>query len=49
MGEIIPQLIEEGKEPRVMLDYFGTLFCGLRQMSLYDVFDNLPKITYEPT
>jgi len=29
MGEFIPQLIHEGKEPRVMLEYSGTLLYGL--------------------
>ena len=32
MGEFIPQLVDEGKQPRVMLDYSGTLLHGLRQM-----------------
>ena len=49
MGEFIPQLIEEGLEPRVMLDYSGTLLHGLRQMGLNDVFDYLRRITCEPT
>src|SRR6266481_1385382 len=29
MGEFIPQLIDEGKQPRVMLEYSGTLLHGL--------------------
>jgi hypothetical protein len=45
MGEFIPQLIEEGKQPRVMLDYSGTLLYGLWQMGLDDVFDSLRRIT----
>ena len=32
MGEFIPQLVDEGKQPRVMLDYSGTLLWGLQQM-----------------
>jgi hypothetical protein len=48
IGEFIPQLIDEGKQPRIMLDYSGTLFHGLRQMGLNDVFDNLKRITCEP-
>ena len=32
MGEIIPQLIDEGKQPRVMLEYSGKLLHGLRAM-----------------
>ncbi len=47
MGEFIPQLLDQGKEPRVMLDYSGTLLHGLRQMGLNDVFDNLRRITCE--
>ena len=47
MGEFIPQLMNEGKEPRVMLEYSGTLFHGLRKMGLNDVFDNLQLITRE--
>ena len=48
MGEFIPQLVDEGKQPRVMLDYSGTLLHGLRQMGLNDVFDNLKRITCDP-
>ena len=49
MGEFIPQLVQEGKEPRVMLDYSGTLLHGLRAMGLDDVFDNLKRITCDKT
>jgi Glycosyl hydrolase family 57 len=45
MGEFIPQLVDEGKQPRVMLEYSGTLLHGLRHMGLNDVFDNLKRIT----
>jgi hypothetical protein len=48
MGDFIPQLAREGKEPRVMLEYSGTLFHGLRAMSANDVIDNLKKITCDP-
>ncbi|HVM50263.1 MAG TPA: hypothetical protein VMU04_19700 [Candidatus Acidoferrum sp.] len=48
MGEFIPQLMNEGKQPRIMLDYSGTLLHGLRQMGLNDVFDNLKRITCDP-
>jgi hypothetical protein len=48
MGEFIPQLTGEGKQPRVMLDYSGTLLHGLRAMGLDDVFDNLKRITLDP-
>ncbi len=49
MAEFISQLAGEGKEPRVMLDYSGTLLHGLRDMGLNDVFDDLRKITCEST
>jgi hypothetical protein len=45
MGEFVPQLIDEGKQPRVMLEYSGTLFHGMRHMGLHDVFDALKRIT----
>ncbi len=48
MGEFIPQLTGEGRQPRVMLDYSGTLLHGLRAMGLDDVFDNLKRITLDP-
>ncbi len=48
IGEFVPQLIDEGKQPRVMLEYSGTLLHGLRQMGLHDVLDNLKRITIEP-
>ena len=48
MGEFIPQLIREGKQPRVMLDYSGTLLWGLQQMGLDGVLGNLRTITCEP-
>jgi hypothetical protein len=48
MGEFVPQLVDEGRQPRVMLEYSGTLFHGLRHMGLDDVFDALKRITGEP-
>ncbi len=48
MGEFIPQLVGEGKQPRVMLDYSGTLLWGLQQMGLDEVLGNLRTITCEP-
>jgi len=45
MGQFIPELVEQGKQPRVMLDYSGTLLHGMRQMGLDDVFDALRTIT----
>ena len=48
MGEFIPQLMDEGKEPRVMLEYSGTLLHGMRQMGLHEVFDALRRVTCDP-
>ena len=48
MGDFIPELLDQGKEPRVMLDYSGTLLHGMRKMGLDDVFENLRKITCDP-
>jgi hypothetical protein len=48
MGEFIPQLVHEGKEPRIMLEYSGTLLHGMRKMGLNDVFDALGTITCNP-
>jgi len=48
MGEFIPQLLDQGKEPRVMLDYSGTLLWGLRQMGSADVLESLQAITCDP-
>lgn len=45
MGEFIPQLIHEGKQPRIMLDYSGCLLHGLRIMGLNDVIESLQRIT----
>lgn len=48
MGEIIPRLIDEGKRPRVMLEYSGTLLWGLQQMHQDDLLDSLRKLTSDP-
>lgn len=52
MGEFIPQLVADGCNPRIMLDYSGNLLWGLQQMGRHDILDNLKKITcnsqYQP-
>jgi hypothetical protein len=48
MGEIIPALLAEGLQPRVMLEYSGTLLHGLRIMGADDVIDGLKRITRAP-
>ncbi len=48
MGRFIPQLIDEGCNPRIMLDYSGNLLWGLQQMGREDVLDSLRGITHNP-
>ncbi len=47
MSEIIPELVAQGCNPRVMLDYSGNLLWGLRQMGKGDILDNLQRITVD--
>jgi hypothetical protein len=48
MGQFIPQLLGEGSQPRIMLEYSGTLLHGLRRAGLDDVFDALRPLTCDP-
>jgi len=48
MGEFIPQLVNEGKQPRILLEYSGALLHGLVDMGLTDVIDALRPLTTEP-
>ncbi|MGE5658699.1 MAG: glycosyl hydrolase family 57 [Actinomycetota bacterium] len=52
MGDFIPELVSQGCNPRIMLDYSGNLLWGLRQMGRSDILDNLKRITcdraYQP-
>lgn len=52
MADFIPELVSQGCNPRIMLDYSGNLLWGLRQMGRGDVLDNLQRITsdraYQP-
>jgi len=45
IADFIRELVDQGKNPRVMLDYSGNLLWGLRQMGKGDIFDNLSTIT----
>jgi hypothetical protein len=49
MGDFIPELVNKGCNPRVMLDYSGNLLWGLRQMGREDIIDKLKRITCDPT
>lgn len=48
MGDFIPELVEQGCNPRVMLDYSGNLLWGLQQMGRDDILDKLKGITCDP-
>ncbi|MEI6330299.1 MAG: glycosyl hydrolase family 57 [Pseudanabaena sp. ELA645] len=52
MGEFIPQLVAQGSQPRIMLDYSGNLLWGFQQMQRHDILDHLKLITcdrqYQP-
>lgn len=48
IGDIVADLVHQGKNPRVMLDYSGELFYGLRKMGRGDVLERLRRITTDP-
>lgn len=52
MGDFIPELVNQGCRPRVMLDYTGTLLWGFQQMGREDILNKLRRITcksqYQP-
>jgi hypothetical protein len=45
MSDFIKELVGEGHNPRIMLDYSGNLLWGLRQMNSGEVLDKLAAIT----
>ena len=45
MSDMIRDLVDQGKNPRIMLDYSGNLLWGLRQMGQGQVLDNLKKVS----
>ena len=48
IGEFVRELVDEGRSPRVMLEYSGTLLHGLGEMGLDDVLDELRRVTNDP-
>lgn len=48
MGDLIPELVANGCNPRVMLDYSGNLLWAFQQMGREDILNNLKKITCNP-
>src|SRR5262249_26379945 len=41
MGDIVRELVHEGRNPRILLDYSGELLYGLRKMGRGDVLDRI--------
>jgi glycosyl hydrolase family 57 len=48
MGPYIRQLVDAGKQPRIMLEYSGTLLYGLERMGFSDVEEQLRIVTTDP-
>jgi hypothetical protein len=52
IADFIVELVSQGCNPRVMLDYSGNLLWGLRQMGRGEILENLKRITcdraYQP-
>ncbi len=49
IGDFIPELVHNGANPRIMLDYSGNLLWGLQQMGRDDILNNLKRITCDIT
>lgn len=49
MSDFIRELRDQGRSPRVMLDYSGDLLWGLRQMGEEKVLENLNRVTADAT
>jgi hypothetical protein len=48
MVDLIPQVIREGGDPRLMLDYSGTLLWGFEQMGRHDILEALHRLACDP-
>jgi hypothetical protein len=48
MGDIIRDLVHQGRNPRIMLDYSGELLFGLRKMGRGDVLDRMRPLACDP-
>ena len=48
LADLLPQLISEGCDPRIMLDYSGTLLWGFEQMGRHDILDALRFLSCDP-
>jgi len=48
LADLLPQLISEGCEPRIMLDYSGNLLWGFEQMGRSDILEALRFLACDP-
>ncbi|MEB3264076.1 MAG: glycosyl hydrolase family 57 [Synechococcus sp.] len=48
MVDLLPELIREGCDPRIMLDYSGTLLWGFEQMGREDILSALRQLACDP-
>jgi hypothetical protein len=49
LADLIPQLIAEGCDPRIMLDYSGNLLWGFEQMGRREILDALRFLATDPS
>ncbi len=49
LADLIPQLIAEGANPRIMLDYSGNLLWGFQQMGRHDILEALQFLACDPS
>ena len=48
LADLLPELINEGCSPRIMLDYSGNLLWGIEQMGRRDIGDALQYLACDP-
>jgi len=48
LADLLPQLLSEGCEPRIMLDYSGNLLWGFEQMGRADILEALRFLACDP-
>jgi hypothetical protein len=48
LADLLPQLIQEGCQPRIMLDYSGNLLWGFEQMGRRDILEALQRLACDP-
>src|SRR5262249_55775077 len=49
LGDIIPELVRAGRNPRILVDYSGELLYGLRKMGRGDVLERMRGLACDPT